>query len=89
MFESKLFIRPSICSNVFSGLAHYFFLTFCIKLRFSKHKSDGAILEENFCYAQDWVNESFLDPESSLELFSESIHHNFLKFYLLAGLENW
>ena len=45
---------PSLCSNIFSEKAHGFFLIFCMKLGFHKHKkAAGPIFVENFCYGQN------------------------------------
>ena len=46
---------PSVCNAFFSGLAHYFFLTYFLKLRFNKL---GIVLEpffeKNFFFYPKW-----------------------------------
>ena len=46
--------EESACNAFFSGLFHYFFLIFWIKLRFNKHKKvTKTFFEKSFRYAQN------------------------------------
>ena len=60
-----------ICNIIFSGLAHYFFLIFCMKLGFNKYiKRTEPILAENSYYLQHGLHGTFSDPKSIFLNFS-------------------
>ena len=55
-----------------------FFFNFWIELAFSKHRKVAKpVCCEKDYYAQNGVNESFLSPRSTLEIFSKCVNYIF------------
>ena len=71
-----------VCNAIFSGLARYFLLIFCMKLQFNEHiKVKDKFFEEISCSAVAGVNGPLLGFISTLN-FSLSLF--FPEFYLMT-----
>ena len=82
------FVRPYICNAVFSGLAHYFFLIFCMKLRFNKYlKVTEPIFWGKLLLCPKWGKWGIFGPKINIfGIFSKSVHYFFLIFCMKLKL---